>query len=288
MKHAIAKADVLLEALPYLRSFSGKTFVIKYGGSIQDMPGGEESVVLDVLFLHTAGIRPVVIHGGGKEISEAQKKAGREPRFIQGLRVTDAKSMRLAARVLGGINRRIVRRLDEHGDRGAGFSGGTAASGVVRARKLKLKGAASGEDLGFVGEVAGFNLAPLKRAMAAGRVPILSSVAVGPGGKLYNVNADSVAGALATRLKAAKLILMTDVPGIRDGRGNLLSSMTARMAVGLIESGVISRGMLPKARSCLAALRGGVRKAHIIDGRLRHSLLLEIFTAQGVGTEILR
>ena len=288
MRHAIAKADVLLEALPYLRAFAGETFVVKYGGSIQDMPGGEESVVLDVLFLHTAGVRPVVIHGGGKEISEAQKKAGREPRFVQGLRVTDAKSMRLAARVLGNINRRIVRRLARYGDQGAGFSGGNRKTGVVLARKMRLPGAGPGEDLGFVGEVAGFHLAPLKRAMAAGRVPILSSVAVGPRGRLYNVNADSVAGALARRLRAAKLILMTDVPGIRDGQGGLLSSITARMAASLIRSGVISRGMLPKVRSCLGALRGGVRKAHIIDGRLRHSLLLEIFTAQGVGTEILR
>lgn len=285
MKHAIAKADVLLEALPYLRLFSGKTFIIKYGGSIQDMPGGEESVVQDILFLHTAGIRPIVIHGGGKEISEAQKKTGRQPRFVQGLRVTDARTMRVIAAVLGKINRRVVERLNKFGDKGVGFSG--AVGGVVRARKKIPTGAHRHEDLGFVGEVAGFNLDPLRKAFREGRVPILSSVAVGARRELYNVNADDVAGALAGRLKAAKLILMTDVPGIRSAQGNLLSSINARMAFGLIATGVISRGMIPKVRSCLAALRRGVDKVHIIDGRLRHSLLLEIFTAHGVGTEIL-
>lgn len=282
MQHAIAKADVLLEALPYLRAFAGSTFVIKYGGSIQDMPGGEESVILDILFLHTAGIWPVVIHGGGREISEAQKKSGIAPRFVQGLRVTDAASMRITASVLGRINARIVARLRRHADRGAGFTG-ARGGGVVRARKMRLPG---GEDLGFVGEVSGFDLAPLRRARALGRIPILSSVAVGTRSALFNVNADDVAGALAARLKAAKLILMTDVAGIQDGAGNLLSSITSGQARSLIASGVITRGMIPKVKSCLRALAGGVSKAHVIDGRLRHSLLLEIFTARGVGTEI--
>ncbi|MEK7767345.1 MAG: acetylglutamate kinase [bacterium] len=281
MKQAIAKADVLLEALPYLRTFAGQTFVVKYGGSIQDMPGGEESVILDVLLLHTAGIWPVIVHGGGKEISEAQKKLGIAPRFVQGLRVTDARTMKVTAAVLGRINRRIVARLRRHGDHGAGCSG--AHGGVVLARKKVLRG---GEDLGFVGEVAGFNLAPLRRARRAGRIPILSSVGVGARGALYNINADDVAGALAARLTAAKLILMTDVAGIQDGAGNLLSSITAAQARALIGSGVITKGMIPKVKSCLGALSGGVAKAHVIDGRLRHSLLLEIFTARGVGTEI--
>jgi acetylglutamate kinase len=287
MKQAMAKADVLLEALPYLRAFAGKTFVIKYGGSIQDTPGGEESVVQDVLFLHTAGIWPVVIHGGGKEISEAQKKAGLEPKFVAGLRVTNERTMKLTAKVLGRINRRIVKRISVFGAVGAGFSGKTGG-GVVKAKKMVLSGIHRKEDLGFVGDVTGFDVARLMRAKHADRMPILSSVAVGGRGELYNVNADDVAGSLAARLGAAKLILMTDVAGIQDGQGSLLSSIKATQARALIHSGVITRGMIPKVKSCLKALKSGVGKAHIIDGRLRHSLLLEIFTAKGVGTEIVR
>ena len=284
MKHAIAKADALLEALPYLAQFKGQTFVIKYGGSIQDMPGGEESVVQDVLFLHTVGIWPVVVHGGGREISEAQKEAGIEPRFVHGLRVTTPRSMAFTAAVLGRINRRIVARLARFGDHGAGFSG-RAGGAVLVARKISIPG---GVDLGRVGAVSGFNLAPLLRAKRRAKVPIFSSVAVGRDGGLFNVNADDAAGAIAARLKAAKLILMTDVPGIQDGAGHLLTSLTPAKARALIGSGVISRGMIPKVTACLKALAGGVPKAHIIDGRLRHGLLLEIFTASGVGTEIVR
>ena len=287
MKQAMAKADVLLEALPYLRAFAGKTFVIKYGGSIQDTPGGEESVVQDVLFLHTAGIWPVVIHGGGREISEAQKKSGLEPKFVAGLRVTNERTMKLTAKVLGRINRRIVKRISVFGAVGAGFSG-KAGGGVVKAKKMVLSGIHRNEDLGFVGDVTGFDVGRLMRAKHADRMPVLSSVAVGGKGKLYNVNADDVAGSLAARLKAAKLILMTDVAGIQDGQGNLMSSIKAGQARALIHSGVITRGMIPKVKSCLKALKSGVGKAHIIDGRLRHSLLLEIFTAKGVGTEIIR
>ena len=286
MKQAIAKADVLLEALPYLRSFAGKTFVIKYGGSIQDMPGGEESVVQDIIFLSSVGIWPVVIHGGGREISDAQKKTGVQPRFVQGLRVTDPRTMGVIDRVLGRINSRIVSTLGKHGGRGAGFSG-RRGGGVVRAAKMRLKGAHAREDLGRVGAVSGFRVGPLMRAHARGGIPVLSSIAVGGSG-IWNVNADDVAGALAGRLRAAKLILMTDVPGIQDGQGNLLTSVKSAQARHLIRAGVITRGMIPKVRSCLSALDRGVGKAHIIDGRLRHSLLLEIFTTRGVGTELLR
>ena len=284
MKHAIAKADVLLEALPYLRGFRGDTFVIKYGGSIQDTPGGEESVVEDLLFLHAVGIWPVVVHGGGREISEAQKQAGLAPRFVQGLRVTDDRTMALTDRILGRINARIVARLGRFGDDGAGFSG--RKGGVLIARKKRLKGVHAKDDLGHVGEVVAFNMKPLLRAR--NKVPIFSSVAVGRRGELYNVNADDVAAAVAAKLKAAKLVLMTDVPGIQDGSANLVSHLDAAKARALIGSGVISRGMIPKVRACLHALSAGVRKAHIIDGRLRHSLLLEIFTSKGVGTEIVK
>ncbi|MEK7475796.1 MAG: acetylglutamate kinase [Candidatus Coatesbacteria bacterium] len=284
MKHAIAKADTLLEALPYLRQFRGATFVIKYGGSIQDTPGGEESVVEDLLFLHSVGIWPVVVHGGGKEISEAQKQAGLAPRFVQGLRVTDDRTMALTDRILGRINARIVAKLGKFGDDGAGFSGKKGA--VLIARKRRLTGVHAKEDLGHVGEVVSFNMKPLLRAR--NRVPIFSSVAVGKSGELYNVNADDVAAALAGKLRAAKLVLMTDVAGIQDGAGNLLSSLTPAKARALIGSGVISRGMIPKVRACLNALSQGVGKAHIIDGRLRHSVLLEIFTLKGVGTEIVK
>jgi len=282
MEHVIAKADVLMAALPYLRAFRGKTFVIKFGGSLQETPGGEESFINDVLFLHTAGINPVVVHGGGKEISAVQKKLGIETRFVHGLRVTDGRTMKVAASVLGGVNLRMVGRLRKLGAGAAGFSGLRGA--VVRARKLAVKGG----DLGFVGTPAGFFIEPVRLALKESRIPILSSVAVGKNGELYNVNADDVAGALASRLKAVKLILMTDVPGIQDGKGGLISSLKSARVKALIRSGVISRGMIPKVKGCLKALKRGVGKAHIIDGRLRHSLLLEIFTAQGVGTEIVR
>ncbi len=283
MKHAIEKADTLLEALPYLRQFRGQTFVIKYGGSIQDTPGGEESVVEDLLFLHTTGIWPVVVHGGGKEISEAQKETGALPRFVHGLRVTDDRTMAITDRVLGRINARIVARIRRWGDHAAGFSGRTGGA-VLVGKKYVVKG----DDLGNVGVVTGFRMPPLIRAEQSGRIPIFSSVAVGGKGELYNVNADDAAAALAAKLKAAKLILMTDVPGIMDGRGSLLSTVAAPKARALIRTGVISRGMIPKVKACLTALAGGTGKAHIIDGRLRHSLLLEIFTSTGVGTQIIR
>ncbi len=283
MKHAIEKADTLLEALPYLRQFRGQTFVIKYGGSIQDTPGGEESVVEDLLFLHTSGIWPVVVHGGGKEISEAQKEIGSMPRFVHGLRVTDDRTMALTDRVLGRINARIVSRIRKWGDHAAGFSGRTGG-GVLIGKKYVVKN----DDLGNVGVVTGFRMPALIRADQSGRIPIFSSVAVGAKGELYNVNADDAAAALAAKLKAAKLILMTDVPGIMDGRGNLLSTVAAAQARALIRTGVISRGMIPKVKACLTALNGGAGKAHIVDGRLRHSLLLEIFTSSGVGTQIVR
>jgi len=285
MEKAIAKAGVLLEALPYLRQFAGETFVIKFGGSIQNMPGGEASFVEDVLFLHTAGIHPVIIHGGGREISAAQKKRGIESRFVHGLRVTDAVTMRLTAEVLGRINLRIAGRLRKMGAAAAGFSG--FRGGIVKARKLRLTGKPAGEDLGFVGEVGGFFSEPLRLARQERRILVLSSVGVGARGELYNVNADDVAGALAGRLRAAKLVLMTDVSGIKGRSGKLLSTITGRQAKALIRQGVISRGMIPKVKSCLNALSRGVGKAHIIDGRLKHSLLLEIFTARGVGTQII-
>ena len=282
MEHVIAKADVLMEALPYLRSFSGKTFVIKFGGSLQETPGGEESFIQDVLFLHTAGIKPIVVHGGGKEISAVQKKLGIETRFVHGLRVTDGRTMKVAASVLGGVNLRMVGRLKKLGAGATGFSGHRGS--VVKARKMVVEGG----DLGFVGTPAGFSIDPVREAQNKSRIPILSSVAVGNKNVLYNVNADDVAGALAARLKAVKLILMTDVPGIQDGEGNLISSLNSGKVLSLIKSGVISRGMIPKVKGCLQALKRGVGKAHIIDGRHRHSLLLEIFTNKGVGTEIVR
>ena len=271
-----------MEALPYLRAFNGKTFVIKFGGSLQETPGGEESFIQDVLFLHTAGIRPVVVHGGGKEISAVQKKLGIETKFVNGLRVTDGRTMKVAASVLGGVNLRMVGRLRKLGAGAAGFSGLRGA--VVRAKKMVVEGG----DLGFVGTPAGFYVEPVRLAQHENRIPILSSVAVGKNGELFNVNADDVAGALAARLKAAKLILMTDVPGIQDGHGNLISSLNRARVKSLIKCGVISRGMIPKVQGCAQALSRGVGKAHIIDGRHRHSLLLEIFTAKGVGTEIVR
>ena len=282
MKRAIAKADVLLEALPYLREFSGKAFVIKYGGSLQDRREDEDSFVRDVVFLRTAGIWPVVVHGGGKEIGRAQKKLGIEPRHVQGLRVTDAATMRVAAAVLGRVNHRIVAHLRNQGAMAVGFSG--LRGGVVRARRKRV----GGVDIGFVGDPSGVFMAPLRLARREGKIVVLSSVGVGPNGELLNINADAVAGVMAAKLRAAKLVLMTDVPGIRGSRGGIFSSITDKRARGLLRSRVVMKGMIPKVRACLNALDYGVGKAHIIDGRLRHSLLLEIFTTRGIGTEITR
>ena len=282
---AMKKAEVLLEALPYFQSFRGKTIVIKYGGSALSDPARRRSVLQDIVFLSVAGIRPVLVHGGGPEISQRMAKRRKEARFIQGLRVTDAATLRLVVKALSGVNKKLVAELQSLGARTQGLPGWE--SGLIRAEKYSIPDA----DLGYVGRVTGINTGPVQRLLALGVIPVVVPVGAGWDNQAYNVNADEAASALAAALKAEKFVLVTDVPGIllkRGSPGSLLPHVTVSKARGLIRKGVIAGGMIPKTKACIEALQGGVRKTHMIDVEVPHGLLLEIFTDQGIGTEIVR
>jgi acetylglutamate kinase len=285
MKTIQEKASVLIEALPYLRKFAGRTVVIKYGGAAMTDAGLKESVAQDLVLLKTVGLNPVVVHGGGPEISEAMKKSGKQPVFKDGLRVTDAETMAITEMVLvGKINQQIVGFMNRHGQVAAGVSGKDGY--LLEAVKLKAK-----VDLGFVGEVVKVNSGILQALQGQGFIPIIAPVAMGKNGEAYNCNADLVAGAVAAALKAEKLVLMTDQSGVLKDVKNpasLIASLKASEIPGLKKKGVIDKGMLPKMDACVTALKGGVSKVHIIDGRVPHALLLEIFTDSGIGTEITR
>ncbi|MBI3312450.1 MAG: acetylglutamate kinase [Candidatus Omnitrophica bacterium] len=281
----IRKADVLLEALPYLQSFRGKTFVIKYGGSALADPVKRRSILQDIIFFSVAGIRPVLVHGGGPEISKRMNKKGKPPRFVQGLRVTDAATLRVVMKALTDVNRRLVAELRSLGARTHGLPGWEG--GLIRAEKYTP----AGEDLGFVGMVTGVNTGPVQRLLSLGVIPVVVPVGAGWDEQPYNVNADEAASALAAALRAEKFVLVTDVPGIlaRPGnRSSLLPTVTIGRARKLIRQGTIAGGMIPKTKACIEALSGGVRKTHMIDVSISHGLLLEIFTDRGIGTEIIK
>ena len=281
----VRKADVLMEALPYLQSFRGKTFVIKYGGSALSDPALRRSILQDIVFFSVAGIRPVLVHGGGAEISQQMTKRGKSPKFIQGLRVTDAATLRMVARALTQVNHRLVLELRSLGARAQGLLG--SESGLIRAEKYTLPGA----DLGFVGMVTGVNTGPVQRLLALGVIPVVIPVGGGWDHQAYNVNADEAASALAAALKAEKFVLVTNVPGIltrQKDQSSLLPTLTVSRALRMIKQGVVSDGMIPKTKACINALQGGVRKTHMIDVAVPHGLLLEIFTDRGIGTEIVR
>jgi acetylglutamate kinase len=285
----IAKANILIEALPFIRSFYGKTVVIKYGGAAQVEEGLKESFAQDVVLLSFIGIRPVIVHGGGPKISETMKRMGKEPTFIQGQRVTDRETMDIVEMVLGGlINKEIVALINSHGGKAVGMSGKDA--GLLKARKKLLKKTAQTGmeeiDIGLVGEVESVNPSILNTLERDGFIPVISPIGVGKKGEAYNINADYVASAVAAALKAEKLVLITDVPGIKDKGGAVLSTLTKDEVREHVNEGTISGGMLPKVQACVRALDSGVGKTHIIDGRVAHCLLLEIFTREGVGTEI--
>jgi acetylglutamate kinase len=284
MKAIQEKARTLIEALPYIRKFSGKTVVIKYGGAAMTDEDLKRSVSEDLVLLKAIGINPVIVHGGGPEISAAMKRQGKEPRFVQGLRVTDQETMDITEMVLvGKINQQIVGFMNRHGHVAAGLSGKDGH--LLRVRKQRGK-----VDLGFVGEVETVNGAILKALESQGFIPIIAPIGLGDDGQTYNCNADLVAGHVAAALKAEKLVMMTDQPGIlmdMKSPDSLIPSLKLKEVPGLIRKGVIDKGMLPKVQACEAALKGGVGKVHIIDGRVPHALLLEIFTDKGIGTEIL-
>jgi acetylglutamate kinase len=286
MQPMIHRAEVLLEALPYLQSFQGKTLVIKYGGSAMEKADLKEQFARDVLLLRLIGIRPVIVHGGGPQIGALMKKLGKEPHFVGGMRVTDPETMELVEMVLvGKLNKEIVGLINVHGGRAVGLSG--KDGNLLRARKrLHRMPDGSSVDIGLVGEVETVNADMIRLLEDNGLIPVIAPVGVGAQGESYNVNADLVAGEVAAALRAEKLIHLTDVRGINGEDGRLVSRLTKRDAERLIKANVIEGGMLPKVESALRALEGGAAKAHIIDGRIPHAVLLEVFTHEGIGTEI--
>lgn len=287
----IEKAAVLVDALPYLQAFRGTTFLIKVGGSAMDDPESVERLLRDIVFMEVAGINPVLVHGGGKAISAAMKEAGLDAEFVGGMRVTSDAAMDLVERTLSReINPGLVRGIEKFGGRAIGVPGNESLIGE------RITGWSQEENrevpLGRVGRVVGFDLSRIRAALATEIVPVVSPIASEVGTKLpLNVNADLAASALAAELKAAKLIYLSDVYGLMEDPKNeetLIPSLHVSEIEGMIESGIISGGMIPKLRSSADALRAGVGKVHLIDGRINHSLLLEIFTPEGIGTEIVK
>lgn len=284
-------ARVLTEALPYIKRFSGKTMVIKYGGNAMVDDLLKESFARDIVLMKLVGMNPVVVHGGGPKISELLKRIGKESRFIKGMRVTDSETMDVVEMVLGGlINKDIVNLINHHGGKAVGLSGKDGE--MIRARKLsfaeddpELK-ASEIIDIGHVGEVASINTAIINMLISGDFIPVIAPIGVCDDGLSYNINADMVAGKLAHVLQAEKLIMLTNTPGVLDANGNILTGLAATEVARLIEEETIHGGMLPKINAALDAVNSGVQTSHIIDGRIEHAVLLEIFTDKGVGTLI--
>ncbi len=283
------RAEALIEALPYIQKFRGQLFVIKYGGSAMEDEQVVERFLRDVVFLEAVGINPVLIHGGGKSITQRMREAGLKPRFVNGLRVTDEQSIRIVEEVLDTqINPGIVKQLNDFGGKAVGIAG----KSVMVAKRLppQTEGKATMVDLGFVGDVVDVREEAVRQAVASDLVPVISPLAADEAGVTLNINADIAAGTIAGALKAAKMIYLSDVPGImRDpmDKDSLIPSVNRKMIENLIEDEIIAGGMIPKVESAIAAIERGVQKVHFIDGRLPHALLLEIFTNSGIGTEIL-
>jgi acetylglutamate kinase len=290
MQKLIEKANTLLEALPYIRRFSGKTIVIKYGGHAMADEALKRSFALDIILLKYIGINPVIVHGGGPQINETLKRYGIVSEFVRGMRVTDAATMRVVEMVLTGqVNREVVGYINQHGGKAVGLSG--KDGGLLLCEKLLQEvvgedGATESIDMGFVGRIMRVDPTIIETLEKERFIPVIAPVGVGAGGESYNINADLVAGKIAGALKAEKLILLTDVAGVKDTEGNLLTSIHLPEVPRLIDGGVITGGMIPKVTCCVEALQDGIGKAHIIDGRVEHAVLLEIFTDVGIGTEI--
>jgi acetylglutamate kinase len=286
----VQKAQILLDALPYIRRFNGKTIVIKYGGHAMEDDALKDSFAQDIVLLKFIGLDPVIVHGGGPQIGSMLTQLGIESRFVRGMRVTDQPTMDVVEMVLvGNINKEIVSLINRHGGRAIGLSGKDGH--LILARKLRVVQPgprAEPVDIGLVGEVRAIDASVIEALDKSDFIPVIAPVGVGDQGETYNINADLVAGKVAEALRAEKLILLTDVEGIRGSDGVTIPTIDAAQARALIASGVIGEGMIPKVECCLEALTGGVAKTHIIDGRIRHALLLEIFTAEGVGTEVVR
>ena len=293
MESLIEKAKVLIEALPYIRRFYDKTIVIKYGGSTMEEGRMKRSFALDVVLLKYIGLNPVVVHGGGPQIGEMLTKMGKKSQFIEGMRVTDGETMDVVEMVLvGKVNKEIVSLINQQGGKAVGLSGKDGR--LITAKKLILtKSRSKGQkpeviDIGMVGEVKAINPGVIESLEKENFIPVIAPVGVGEEGETYNINADLVAGKIASALKAEKFILLTDVEGVMDEKHRLIPTLNAKQAKRLIAQKIISSGMIPKVNCCLDALEEGVAKAHIIDGRVEHAILLEIFTDVGIGTQITR
>lgn len=282
------KAKILSEALPYIQRFHGKTIVIKYGGNAMVEENLKHGFARDVVLLKLVGMNPVVVHGGGPQIDDMLKRVGKQGEFIQGMRVTDAETMDLVEMVLGGsVNKDIVNLINRHGGKAVGLTGKDGA--FIRAKKMLMadrETAGKWIDIGQVGEIESIDPSLIALLDTQDFIPVIAPIGVGSEGESYNINADLVAGKLAEILKAEKLILLSNIPGVLDKEGNLLTGLTAERVDELFADGTISGGMLPKIGSALDAVKKGVKSCHIIDGRVEHALLLEILTDQGVGTLI--
>ncbi|WP_022955398.1 acetylglutamate kinase [Perlucidibaca piscinae] len=287
---ALNIAKVLTEALPYIQRFAGATVVVKYGGNAMTEPELEHSFARDIVLMKTVGLNPIVVHGGGPQIGDLLKRIGKESQFIDGMRVTDAETMDVVEMVLGGsVNKSIVNLINLNGGRAIGLTGKDA--NLIRARRMLLdrkneQGVMEQVDIGQVGEVAGIKTDVLELMFKSDFIPVIAPVGVGDDGASYNINADLVAGKVAEALKAEKLILLTNIPGVMDKQKNVLTGLTTKDVDALIEDGTIYGGMLPKIACALDAVKGGVQSAHIIDGRVPHACLLEVFTDEGMGTLI--
>jgi acetylglutamate kinase len=295
MNKLIKKANVLVEALPYIRTFTGKTVVVKYGGKAMTEDSLKDRFALDVVLLKYVGLNPVVVHGGGPQIDQMLSRLGLEAKFRQGVRVTDRPTMDVVEMVLGGkINKEIVALLNRHGARAVGLTG--KDGGLIQAKPLTAKAWAeslytdldgsSDEDFGLVGEVQSVDPQIILKLQQDNFIPVIAPIGTDREGHTYNINADLVAGSVAAALRAEKLLVLTDVKGIRDAKGRHVSTLSRKDMQRMVKKGTISEGMLPKVHACLTALDGGVRKAHVIDGRMPHAILLEVFTDRGIGTEI--
>ena len=291
MHDLISKAATLLEALPYIQKFSGETFVVKYGGSFMDSPdlAVRNGVARDIVFLEAVEINPVVVHGGGKAITRAMEAAGLKANFVQGQRVTDEATVRVVDQVLSReINPELVKVIEALGGKARGFSG----ADIFKCRRLLLddqETPGAKMDLGFVGEVVEVNTEPLRQCIWHGVTPVISPVALGDDGKIYNCNADVAAAHVAIALKAKRLVFMSDVPGLmRDPKdaSTLIRHLQTSEVPGLKQAGIVDKGMIPKVDSAVAAIKSGVDKVSFVDGRMEHAVLLEIFTDEGVGTEV--
>lgn len=291
IQNSMVRAEILLEALPYIRRFYNKTVVIKYGGHAMVDEDLKNKFAQDVVMMKYIGINPVVVHGGGPQIGQFLKKLGKESKFVQGMRVTDEETMNIVEMVLVGmVNKEIVGLINRHGGKAVGLSG--KDGNLVEAEKYYLNDEKAKNtpseiiDIGLVGKVKAVNTELIVSLVQNSFIPVIAPTGIGENGETYNINADIVAGEVAAALKAEKLLLLTDVPGVLDANKNLINTMSDKDALNLIDEGIVVGGMFPKVKCCLKALRHGVKKAHIVDGRLNHAILLEIFTDKGIGTEM--